>query len=181
MFEDYLKAGYPLLWVQTYEPDRLIGDMAEGEVSKLRSIRVWDCNRGFRVFDPESGWSPFVSIDDSDPYEMPDIMAKSERSLWVLQNYHWFMAEPKVKQGLLNNLGIYKAKFVTVMIVSPDARVNDQVGVPKEIDRELTILTYGLPSKDDLGIILNDMMTDNEVRVPEDAKNNILESAQGLT
>lgn len=181
MFEDYVKAGYPLLWVRTYEPDRLIGDMVEGPMSNLRKISVWDCNRGYRSFEGESGWTSFVSIDEADPFSLPDIMAKSARTLWVLMNYHWFMQEPKVIQGFLNNLGVYKAKGVTVMILSPEARVNTQIGIPKEIDRELTVLDFSLPNKDDLNIILDDMVKENQVPIDPAQRTKVLDSAQGLT
>lgn len=181
MFEDFVKAGYPLLWVRTFEPDRLIGDMVEGPMSKLRSIRVWDCNRGFRSFEGEVGWSNFTEIDDCDPFDMPSIMAKSSRTLWVLINYHWFMQEPKVIQGFLNNLGVYKGKKVTVMILSPEARVSPTVSIPREIDRELTILDYTLPSKTDLSIVLDDMVSENQVPLNPEDKQKVLDSAQGLT
>lgn len=181
VFTDYVKAGYPLLWVRTFEPDRLIGDMTEGPMSKLRSIKVWDCNRGFRSFEGSSGWSDFTGIDDCDPFEMPNIMAKSTKSLWVLINYHWFMQEPKVMQGFLNNLGVYKAKGITVMIISPEARVSAQTGIPKEIDRELTILDFTLPNKEELNVILDDMVAENEVPIRPQDRQKILDSAQGLT
>jgi ATP-dependent 26S proteasome regulatory subunit len=181
VMKDYVRAGYPLLWARTYEPDRLISDLVRGPIANLRRIAVWDCNRGYRTFESESGWSAFTEIDDCDPFDMPSLVAKSTKTLWVLLNYHWFMQEPKVLQGFLNNLGIYKAKSATVLIVSPEAQVNAQVGIPKEIDRELTILDYTLPNKDDLNIILNDMVEENNVSIDERTRGSVLDSAQGLT
>ena len=181
MFEDYVKAGYPWLWVRTYESERLIGDLAMGDMTNHRQIYVWDCNRGFRSFNGETGWSAFTGIDDCDPFEMPDIMAKTSGTLWILQNYHWFLAEPRVIQGVLNNMGVFKAKGITAMILSPDAQVNAQVGIPKEIARELTVLDYNLPNKDDLTTILEDMVAENEVPIEDGTRDNVLDSARGLT
>jgi len=177
----HTKAGYPTLWVRTPEPDRLLGQLAESPIIKYRQIFAWDCNRGFRSFNEESGWSAFTDIDEANPYEMPDVMAKSSEALWVLFNYHWFMAEPKVIQGILNNMGVFKAKGITMMIVSPEARVNAQIGIPKEIEREMTILDFPLPTKADLETILDDMLEENEVTISDETRIKVLDNAQGLT
>ena len=156
VFTDYVKAGYPLIWTRTYEPERLIGEMSESELGKIRSLAIWDCVRGYRKFS-QGEWSPFVPIDEADPYSLPEVMAKSDKTIWLLQNYHWFMNEPKVLQGLLNFLGVYKARKITAIIVSPEARINAQVGIPKEIDRELVILDYSLPNKAAVATLVYDM------------------------
>lgn len=177
----HVKAGYPTLWVRTPEPDRLLGELAESPITNYRQIFAWDCNRGYRSFREGDGWSPFSGLEEADPYEMPDVMAKSSEALWVLFNYHWFMAEPKVIQGIQNNMGVFKAKGVTMMVVSPEARVNAQIGIPKEIEREMTVLDFALPTKEDLGTILDDMLEENEVTIPDETRIQVLDSSQGLT
>ena len=59
--------------------------------------------------------------------------------MWFLRNYHFFIKEPPVIQAIQNNLPVYKAKGITLVMVAPDAEL------PAELEREVVVLDFPCP------------------------------------
>jgi hypothetical protein len=166
MISDYLKAGYPVLLVRTQEPERFIG----GAVQKAngRTPYQWDVVRGYREMGNEAEWQ------ECDPFDLPNVAAKgTEKAVWFLRNYHFWLSEPPVIQALQNNLSVYKTKGITLVIVSPDAKL------PLELEREVVVLDFPLPSREELKTILGGLVESTGIE-PED-EGAVLDAAQGLT
>lgn len=166
---DYIKAGFPVLWMRTNEPERFIGSVVESMKDK-RSVYVWDVVRGFKLV----GETGYVQDDSSDPYNIIQTITKAnDKSVWLLNNFHFWIKEPIVIQSILNNLGVFKTKGVTVCVVSP------QFSLPIELDREVVLLDYDLPNRDDLSTILSDL--EESTNIFSETRELVLDAAQGLT
>lgn len=166
MIQEYLKAGFPALLVRTHEPDRFI----DAEVKEVagRTPYQWDSVRGFRELGNGAEWQ------ECDPFDLANTAAKTkERAVWFLRNYHFHLNEPLVIQAIQNNLPVYKTKGITLVIVCPDAKL------PPELEREVVVLDFPLPTREELESILEGMAKDNSIE-PGDPEM-ILDSAQGLT
>jgi len=166
MITDYLKAGYPVLLVRTHEPERFIG----GAVQKAngRTPYQWDVVRGYREMGNGAEWQ------ECDPFDLPNVAAKgTEKAVWFLRNYHFWLNEPPVIQALQNNLPVYKTKGITLVIISADVRL------PLELEREVVVLDFPLPSREELKTILGGLVESTGVE-PEDTEA-VLDAAQGLT
>jgi SpoVK/Ycf46/Vps4 family AAA+-type ATPase len=166
MIQDYLKAGYPVLMVRTHEPERFIGAM----VKKIngRTPYQWDLVRGYRELGNGAEWQ------EADPFDLPNIAARGqEKAVWFLRNYHFSIKEPVVIQAIQNNLPAYKAKGITLVLVAPDA------DLPPELEREVVVLDFPLPTREELKGILAGLEESTGVKAEnEDA---VLDAAQGLT
>jgi len=166
MITDYLKAGYPALIVRTHEPERFIG-VAVQQANGRTSFQ-WDVVRGFRQVGNGAEWQ------ECDPFDLPNMAARgAEKAVWFLHNYHFWLNEPPVIQALQNNLPIYKTKGITLVIVSPDAKL------PLELEREVVVLDFPLPTREELKTILGGLVESTGVEPEDEAA--VLDAAQGLT
>ncbi|MFZ5451498.1 MAG: hypothetical protein ACOZF2_06465 [Thermodesulfobacteriota bacterium] len=166
MITDYLKAGYPVLMVRTHEPERFIGSM----VKKIngRTPYQWDLVRGYRELGNGAEW------EETDAYDLPQIAARGkEKAVWFLRNFHFSIKEPVVIQAIQNNLPAYKAKGITLVMVSPDAKL------PPELEREVVVLDFPLPTREELRGILAGLEESTGVKAGNE--DIVLDAAQGLT
>ena len=166
MIQDYLKAGYPALLVRTHEPERFIGSM----VKKIngRTPYQWDLVRGYRELGNGAEW------EEADAYELPQIAARGkEKAVWFLRNFHFSIKEPVVIQAIQNNLPFYKAKGITLVMVAPD------VELPQELEREVVVLDFPLPTREELRGILAGL--EESTGVKAEKEDMVLDAAQGLT
>jgi SpoVK/Ycf46/Vps4 family AAA+-type ATPase len=152
--------------VRTHEPERFIGSM----VKKIngRTPYQWDLVRGYRELGNGAEWQ------EADPFDLPNIAARGqEKSVWFLRNYHFSIKEPVVIQAVQNNLPAYKAKGITLVLVAPDA------DLPPELEREVVVLDFPLPTREELKGILAGLEESTGVK-PEN-EDAVLDAAQGLT
>jgi len=166
MIQDYLKAGYPALLVRTHEPERFIGSM----IKKIngRTPYQWDLVRGYRELGNGAEW------EEADAYELPQIAARGkEKAVWFLRNFHFSIKEPVVIQSIQNNLPAYKAKGITLVMVVPDAEL------PPELEREVVVLDFPLPTREELRGILAGL--EESTGVKAENEDMVLDAAQGLT
>jgi len=166
MITDYLKAGYPALLVRTHEPERFISSTSQK--ANGRALYQWDVVRGFRQMGNGAEWQ------ECDPFDLPNMASKGlEKAVWFLRNYHFWLNEPAVIQAIQNNLPTYKTKGITLVIVSPDAKL------PPELEREVVVLDFPLPSREELKTILGGLVESTGIE-PGDTEA-VLDAAQGLT
>jgi hypothetical protein len=166
MITDYLKAGYPALLVRTHEPERFIG--AACQQANGRTSWQWDVVRGFRELGNGAEWQ------ECDPFDLPNVAAKgTEKAVWFLRNFHFWLNEPPVIQAIQNNLPVYKTKGITLVIVSAEAKL------PLELEREVVVLDFALPNREELKTILAGLVESTSIE-PEDEEA-VLDAAQGLT
>jgi hypothetical protein len=166
MIQDYLKAGYPVLLVRTHEPERFINGAVQQENG--RTPYQWDVVRGFRQVGNGAEWQ------ECDPFDLPNAAAKGmDKAVWFLRNFHFWINEPPVIQAIQNNLPLYKTKGITLVFVSPEAKL------PLELEREVVVLDYPLPSRGELKSILAGLVESTGIE-PQDEEA-VLDAAQGLT
>ncbi len=177
MITDYVKAGYPVLQVRTYEPERFISAALktiqettwrdqEGDPVEKKCFR-WDLVRGLRELGNGAPWQ------EVDQYDLPNVAAGYEQAVFFLSNFHFAIKEPGIIQAIQNSLGAYKSRGVALVMVSPDGEI------PMELEREIVVLDFPLPTKDELKKILEDLVAGTGIE-PED-ENAVLDAAQGLT
>ena len=166
MITDYLKAGYPALLVRTHEPERFIASAVQQ--ANGRTPYQWDVVRGYRQMGNGGGWQ------ECDPYDLPNVMAKAmDKAVLFARNYHFWLNEPAVIQAIQNNLPVYKTKGVTLVIVSAEARL------PLELEREVVVLDFPLPSREELKTILSGLV--ESTGIEPDNEEAVLDAVQGLT
>ena len=159
---DYLKAGYPGLYIVTIEPLRAISTV----ITKDFQSYQWDCLRG--IIDRESGQ---IVEDVTDPLAAVKWLGGRNDTVLFVHNFHHFIHSVEIIQEVQNSLSIWKASGCCFVMVGPS------VQLPQEIANFFTILDFKLPSRDQLRSIQEELGESVGVDVVEDA----VEAALGLT
>jgi hypothetical protein len=133
-----------------------------------RAPYQWDVVRGYRELGNGGEYQ------ECDPFDLPNAAARGkDQTVWFLRNYHFWLSEPPVIQAIQNNLPVYKTKGITLVIVSPEAKL------PLELEREVVVLDFPLPSRDELKTILEGLVESTGIEPEDEAA--VLDAAQGLT
>jgi hypothetical protein len=160
-----IKAGYPLLAVKTQEPLRFTVEAAR---AGTRKIYQWDALRGVNEIG-STYW------EELSPFELPDRAAEKPGSVWIVNNYQFFIKEPAVIQGIQNNIPKYKAQAITLIIVGPGFEA------PPELARDIREITFDLPDRGDLGAVLDALASGQGVDLDPENRDQVIDNLQGLT
>jgi hypothetical protein len=159
---NYLKAGYPGLYIESPEPLRAIATL---DTENWRSYS-WDCQRG--IIERESGR---VIEDVVDPLGSIQWLGGQTDTVLFVQNFHHFISAVEIIQEIQNGIPVWKGSGCCLVMVGPPVRI------PQEIESAFTILEFKLPSRDELRRIQEELGQSVGVEAAEDA----VEAALGLT
>ncbi len=159
---NYLKAGYPLIYVCTQEADRATRSI-KAEGWKTYS---WDCLRG--ITEPETG---HTVEDVNDPLGALKWLNGKADTILIAQNFHHFMGSVEIIQEIQNSLPVWKGQGSCLLLAGPRANL------PLEIEKYFTIMDFCLPSIQDLSAIQQELGESVKVEANWEA----VEAARGLT
>jgi SpoVK/Ycf46/Vps4 family AAA+-type ATPase len=159
---NYLKAGYPALYIVTPEADRAMKTLRpEGW-----QFYSWDCLRG--ITEPETG----RAVEDIlDPLGALKWLTERNDTVLFAQNFHHFIGAVEIIQGIQNCMPYWKALGSCLAMVGP------QVILPTEVEKYFIMLEFQLPSMEELRVIQQELGESVGVEVNMDA----VEAALGLT
>ena len=175
---NYIRASYPILWLQTHEESR-----AEREifgVAKLlkRRLKVWSCTEGFR----ELGTMEQTACED--PIEaLNTINTDTETSIiYVFRDLHVFFNVPRVLRLLRDISRDFKQGKKTLILLSPTS------DIPIELERDIVMIDFKLPERDLVAQIFDSIYEQNEEiikkdngEIDSDERELIIQAALGLT
>ena len=159
---NYLKAGYPCLYVSTIEPLRATASIK----SEGWNLYSWDCLRG--IIDRETGK---IVEDVSDPLGAVKWLGGHNDTILLVQNFHHFISSVEIIQEIQNSLPVWKGSGSCLIMVSP------RVHLPQEISSFFTMLDFKLPSLEQLRCIQQELADAVNVDISDEA----IEAALGLT
>ena len=139
---NYMKAGYPAIYINTTETDRAIESIhADGYESF-----AWDCLRG--IISPETN----RTVEDViDPLGALQWLSDRQESILIVQNFHHFLGSVEILQAIANNIHIYKGQGSCLIMAGP------HLTLPQEIEKYFTVLDFALPSTQDLTGIMQEL------------------------
>jgi ATP-dependent 26S proteasome regulatory subunit len=159
---NYLKAGYPALYIVTLEPLRATNSLNTAGWQCF----CWDCLRGITERDSEK-----IIEDVIDPLGAIKWLGSQNDTVLLVQNFHHFVRSVEIIQEIQNSLVIWKASGCCLVLVGPSAQL------PQEIACFFTMLEFRLPRVDELHAIQQELAQTVGVDVNQDA----IEAALGLT
>lgn len=180
MFVSYLRAGYPVLWVQTSELDRAERELAKEARALGDEFQIWrwDIQRGVsnvprgvsNVPPIPNTASPLAAITAS-------ITKAPERSVVFLHNFHKFIGSIEIVQVIQNCLPTLEATNRFLVVLSPLGGE----AVPVELQKLVTVIEFGLPNRDDLQETLIEIAASASDDLHENSVPPLLDAATGLT
>ena len=175
-----IRARYPLVYLVSWEEQRLDTILAEVAQNHGKALLSWSCTRGLRRMGPQRALT--LSEGSRDPIEALATIGKlNEPSLVVLKDFHPHLADSNVVRALRELAQDLKSTFTTVLLLSP------VLNIPTELEKEITVLDVPLPSFRDLFNLLREIVTvvrqGNKARVDltKDQAEALIKAAQGLT
>lgn len=158
--KQYLLAGYPAIWIQDWEEERVCKDLqriardGKGSDVKLQYLE-WSCTKGF--YDPST---KKVHKDVKDPIAALEYVSKSEspdKTLYIFKNFHFFLDNPNSKHMIIQLIKdlIPVAKMTERHLIF----VSSQVHLPQELSKDITFLQFDLPDANALDSVLYDVMS----------------------
>jgi AAA+ superfamily predicted ATPase len=172
-----VRARYPLVWLVTWEEQRLEAILTELAESHGKAFFTWSVGKGFRKV--RGAWTPEGAAQ---PLEAIAAVEKlGEPSLVVLKDFHPYLQDPMVVRALRDLGQQLKSTFTTVLILSP------ALNIPVELEKDVSVLDVPLPTYRDLLQLLKeivDLVRKNrraEVELSRDDADQLLRAALGLT
>jgi ATP-dependent 26S proteasome regulatory subunit len=192
--EQYARAGYPGLYVTSWEEDRVMRDLRETAKKTNRRLFYWKLTTGWMewtdqdhsVVHKESAGNPLVAIRTICPPSSESIFPSARveggkavgGSILALLDFHHYLGDHQILRSLKDVLRQVKGELRVLVFVSPCAPRN---GFPAEIEKEVTCIEHALPTEQDLGVTLDEICATNKVQVDADARRDLVRAARGLT
>jgi len=171
--EILIRSSYPIIYVTTYEERRALATLRRVSEIVQMSLQTWTVSEGL-VNDQGK-------VQAADAYRVLDmIMAHHDPSIFVLQDYHYYMNEPAVVRKLRDVVMAFRRTRRTLIILSP------VFTLPVELEKDITLVDYELPSPEELMIVLERMIKQAQdqqcvVTLDSDGRDQLVKAMQGLT
>lgn len=175
--EVLIRARYPVIYVVSWEELRV--EIAIAEIAKNRRKRMymWTTTEGLHAYGARAGDS-----DSQQPLVVLDrIMQSQEQALFVLKDFHPFLSDAQVVRKMRDLTNCLKLTLKTLILVSPTLQL------PPELEKDVTVVDYELPTDADLGALLDSIVRSVggkegvDVALDEAKRDRIIKAARGLT
>jgi ATPases of the AAA+ class len=188
IFLDYVLAGYPLLWVSTYEEFRAISTFAQELSTNSKnnySFFSWDRATGLKAHAFDKGILKSTTPKDVEGLDDPIAIlgwagaSLPEHSVLFLKDYHHYCKKDIISRQIRNLIQTFKAQSKVLVILS------HTVDIPAEIEKEITVINFKLPDAEQLKIVLKSVCEaasspGHEISYPKDDEA-ILKASLGMT
>jgi SpoVK/Ycf46/Vps4 family AAA+-type ATPase len=174
--ETLIRARYPIVYVVSWEEERVEEALTSIARERGRRLHVWTATKGFVK---PGGQRDSATLD---PLTALDYVANSQdQAIFVLKDFHPYINEWRITRGLRDLTPALKNSFKNLLLLSPILKL------PPELEKEITVLDYGLPSYEELGHLLDEIIRqvqdrpDVDTDLTQEEREAVLKSAQGLT
>ncbi len=144
-----IQAGYPLLYLRTWEEARWEGLLAE---------LVLEMERGLVVWSTTAGWQPALSDMAGQPsgpaQALYDVDRYPNDHVFLFKDFHPHEADPAVLRRLRDLALVLADRRQTLLFLDPVARV------PMELVKDALAIELPLPTYDDFRAALDDVLAE---------------------
>jgi hypothetical protein len=182
--ETLIRARYPILYLISSEELRVQQLITGIAAKRQKKVYEWSYSTGIVPAGTSIQSQKNRNPATKEPLAALDhVIEQVEPAIFIFKDFHPFLSKTnfavtrKLKEIALHLKNSYK----TIVLVSP------VLEIPTELEKEITVLNYPLPSRDDLAQLLEDIIADvrqlKQVKIElEDAgRERLLQAALGLT
>ena len=174
---EFVRAAFTGLWVQSFEHDDAIAEIARLCRQQRWALATWDIDRGLNVQGRDadsatavSAGDPLAAIRSLGAMANPDGTA-----LLVLRNFNRFLNNIEVVQALDSAIAAGKTGRTFVVVLSA------VVNIPVELERQFVVIEHDLPGRDQLERIARGIATEPGELPAGEELTAVLDAAAGLT
>src|SRR5258708_4482998 len=182
--ETLIRARYPILYIISSEEMRVQALVTEIARKRQKKAFEWSYSTGIVPVGTSLQSQKHRNASTKDPLAALDqVIEQVEPAIFIFKDFHPFLTKSnfavvrKLKEIALH----LKNSFKTIILVSP------LMEIPAEIEKEITVLNYPLPTREDLGELLDKVVEEvarfKQVKVALDGhgRERLLQAALGLT
>lgn len=170
---NYIRAGYAGLYLVSPEEQRIHAEMTTIAKELKYKLFFWSVVDG--LVDVAKG----TNNSANDPLEaLIAIKDLKEQTIILLQDFHLFLTDPNpiLIRQFKDVLQMAKTKSKTLIILGC------RLCLPPELERELTVIEFALPGKDQLAVVLDGIIESAQLPAFADQeRETALDAASGLT
>lgn len=179
-----IRARYPILYVLTSEETRVQKVVLEIARRRQKKVFEWSVCMGMVPAGTSIQSQKTRDAATKDPLAALDrVIEHVEPALFIFKDLHPFLTRNNVAIiRRLREIALQlKNSFKTILIVSP------VIEIPPELEKEISILSFPLPAREDLNELLDQILTDLKqfkqvtVSLDEPARERLVQAALGLT
>jgi SpoVK/Ycf46/Vps4 family AAA+-type ATPase len=182
--EILIRARYPLIYIISSEEMRVQSVIVEIAAKRQKKVFEWSFNTGIVPVGTSIQSHKGRNSPTKDPLTALDyVIDQIEPAIFIFKDLHPFLGRSnyavirKLKEISLH----LKNSFKTILIISPVQEI------PTELEKEVTMLNFPLPTRDDLNELLEKIISDIRqfkqvsVELDEPGRERLLQAALGLT
>ncbi len=182
--ETLIRARYPILYIVTSEESRAQNTLVEIAGRRQKKVFEWSYTTGLVPAGANIQSQKHRNSATRDPLVALDqVIDQVDPALFIFKDFHPFFTKNNFAViRKMKEIALYlKNSYKTVVLISP------VVEIPAELDKEITLLTFPLPTREDLGRLLERIIDDvkqfRQVQIDLDAagRDRLLNAALGLT
>jgi SpoVK/Ycf46/Vps4 family AAA+-type ATPase len=182
--ETLIRARYPILYVITSEELRVQELLVQIAAKRQKKVFEWTCSCGLVPAGTSIQSQKGRNAATKEPLAALDtVIDQVEPAIFLFKDFHPFLARNQTAViRRLKDIALHlKNSLKTIILISP------VLEIPAELDKEITVLNFPQPSKDDLAELLDRIINDLreskhvEIQLDEQARERLLQAALGLT
>jgi SpoVK/Ycf46/Vps4 family AAA+-type ATPase len=174
--ETLIRARYPIIYVVSWEEKRVENAMRAISQARGKKMLQWTVTQGL-VFNP-------TNRDEAtrDPMAALDYVNESrDQAVFLFKDLHPFLSDTTLVRRLRDLADSLRTSYKTIVMLSPILKL------PQELEKEITVVDYALPTLEDLGnqltSIISSFKSNPQVNteLTEEQREQVLKAALGLT
>jgi SpoVK/Ycf46/Vps4 family AAA+-type ATPase len=169
----FLKARYPIIYINTIEEDRLEYVIRKNIKTNLnRSIYSWDFVDGYTNNPNNEG---FAKRNPLQALELVERLNAETPALFLMKDFNRFLTDLSISRKLRNISRILKLQPKTIIIIGSD------LTIPRELQDLITVIQFHLPLEDEINQELNRLVKSLNIEIDSQLFENLARACQGLS
>jgi ATP-dependent 26S proteasome regulatory subunit len=174
--ESLIRARYPIIYVVSWEEQRVEQALRTVARERNKKLETWTVTAGFGAGsgrrDPATR-DPLAALEH--------VATSREQAIFLLKDFHPYISDASVTRRLRDLTPGLKNSYNSLVVLAPILKL------PPELEKEITVVDFGLPTFDELGRLLDDIILsvkdapDIRWSLEPAHREQVLKAAQGLT
>lgn len=168
-----LRARYPLIYIPTYEEERVEAAIKEeAQHQGNRAVYIWDFVDGYQGNPTDTG---FGRRNPLQALELVEKLPTSAPSVFILRDFYRFLEDVSISRKLRNLARILKSQPKNIVILSP------RIATSEDLSEVMTVLEFPLPNAAEIKIEVERLSVATGQSLEVKVLDELVRSCQGLS
>ena len=181
--ETLIRARYPILYIISSEEMRVQNIVVEIAAKRQKKVFEWTYSTGIVPAGTSIQSQKNRNAATKDPLAALDqVIEQVEPAIFLFKDFHPFLTKNNFAViRKLKDIALHlKNSFKTIVLISP------VMEIPAELDKEITVINFPLPTKEDLSELLDKIIDDVrgskqvQIDLDDEGRERLLQAALGL-